>query len=255
MARARPDDDADLTPRRGLPGIVAFALRERRVQHRDAVAEDRFKAPRRLRRERDFRNEHDRASAGFDDVGDRFQIDERLAAAGDTVEQQLIEGRRRQLLANLRERRALIARRRERGTYDAFRAAQGACRLLDLANRAGCDRARDDGVRVAFQQRIGAPQRTRFANGRSERSGFSTGDRAVTRNQQRRHSLGHARAAHRANARKIAAAYEVPKMPQQGRTIGSTSRFRMAQECFYGKAIAQIVPNQSQQTFRHAGIS
>ena len=48
---------------RSLPRIETLAFRERGMQHRDALAEGGLEAPRRLRRERDLGNQHDRSPA------------------------------------------------------------------------------------------------------------------------------------------------------------------------------------------------
>src|ERR1022692_1996823 len=53
-------------------------------------AESRLESLDRLRRERYFRHEDDRAFAFFERVGDGLQINLRLAAAGDAVEQKRV---------------------------------------------------------------------------------------------------------------------------------------------------------------------
>ena len=62
--RARPDADARLARAQPEPLVVALALTEPRVQHRDDVAEARLEPPDGLGREADLGHEHDRAAAG-----------------------------------------------------------------------------------------------------------------------------------------------------------------------------------------------
>ena len=87
--RARADDDARLAARDALALVAALALGERRVQHGDAVAEARGEARERLRRERDLRDEHDRAAATRERLLAGAQVDLGLAAAGRAVEQEV----------------------------------------------------------------------------------------------------------------------------------------------------------------------
>ena len=81
--RTRPGADV-------LPLVVALAGREMAVQHGDAdflPDEARAEMLDRLRRERDFRHEDERAFSRARAPGDGLQIDLGLAAAGDAVEQ------------------------------------------------------------------------------------------------------------------------------------------------------------------------
>ena len=88
---------ADGNPRAALanlvPLVVPLAGGQMAVQHRHqglqrAGAEPRLEALDGLRRERDFRHEDNGALALLQGVGDGLQIDLRLAAAGDAVEQE-----------------------------------------------------------------------------------------------------------------------------------------------------------------------
>ena len=63
--RAGADADARLAGAQAQPLVVALALPERRVQHRDDVAEAGLEAPTGLRRERDLGHQHDRAASGL----------------------------------------------------------------------------------------------------------------------------------------------------------------------------------------------
>ena len=86
--RARADGDALLAASQCQPGVVPLAVAQRAVEHGHAIAEGRAKAIDRLRRERDLGNEHDRALvARIDQRAQQFDVDERLATAGDAVQQ------------------------------------------------------------------------------------------------------------------------------------------------------------------------
>jgi hypothetical protein len=61
----------DFAPHARLPRLESLALGERRVQNRDASAEDALETRDRLRRERDLGNEHDRASTFSHHLVDR----------------------------------------------------------------------------------------------------------------------------------------------------------------------------------------
>ena len=91
--RAGADDDAGAALADLVPFIVALAGGQMAVQHRDerlqrAGAEPRLEALDGLRREGDFRHEHDGAFALLQRVGDGLEIDLGLAAAGDAVEEE-----------------------------------------------------------------------------------------------------------------------------------------------------------------------
>ena len=95
--RARADDDAGAALADLVPFVVAFAGGQMAVQHGDerlqrAGAEARLEPLDGLRRERDFRHEHDGALALFERVGDGLQINLGLAAAGDAVQEKGADG-------------------------------------------------------------------------------------------------------------------------------------------------------------------
>ena len=85
--RAGADDDARMAAVRRAPGIAALAIRQGRVHHRDAAAETAAKALDQLRRQGDFRHQHQRLAAGCDGGGDDPQVHLGFAAAGHAVEQ------------------------------------------------------------------------------------------------------------------------------------------------------------------------
>ena len=89
--RARADDDAGAALADFVPFIVAFAGGKVRMQNRDerlefAGAESRLEPLDGLRRERNFRHEHDRALALFERMREGLEINLGLAGAGDAVE-------------------------------------------------------------------------------------------------------------------------------------------------------------------------
>ena len=91
--RARADQDAMDAARALQPDVEPLRVRERGVQ-RGGGPEALPKARRGLRRQGDFRHQHQRLFAALQDFGDDAQIDLGLAAAGDAVEQ--VRGRRAQ---------------------------------------------------------------------------------------------------------------------------------------------------------------
>ena len=102
-AGARADDDPDAPGPDMLPLVVPLARRQMAVQHGHAHLlpdETRAKMFHRLRRERDFRDEHERRFALGENPVDRLQVDLRLAAAGDAVQQNDARLGRGRLLRN-----------------------------------------------------------------------------------------------------------------------------------------------------------
>ena len=80
--RAGADDDARLAARDPHALVAPLGIAERRVQDRDALAEAGAHPPDRLRRERDLRDEDDRAEPALERGGARLQVDLGLAGAG-----------------------------------------------------------------------------------------------------------------------------------------------------------------------------
>src|SRR5205085_12693400 len=83
--RACTDDDASLSRLDSFPFVASLRLRERGVQDRDPLSEASAEPPDRLRRERDFRNEHDRAQPTLQRGGAGAQVHLGLPAAGRAV--------------------------------------------------------------------------------------------------------------------------------------------------------------------------
>ena len=91
--RARPNDDARAALTDLVPLIVPLAGGQMAVQHRNerlqrTGAESPLEPFDRLRRERDFRHQHDRAFSLLQAMGDGLQINFGLAAARDAVEEE-----------------------------------------------------------------------------------------------------------------------------------------------------------------------
>ena len=91
--RARADDDAGAALADFVPFIVPFAGGQMAVQHghqrlQRAGTEAGLEPLDRLRRQRDFRHQHNRALALLQGVGDGLQINFRLAAAGHAVQEE-----------------------------------------------------------------------------------------------------------------------------------------------------------------------
>ncbi len=112
--RARADRERHLPAAERPPSVVALALLQPAVQHREVVPEARAKAPDELRRERDLRHEQDRPASLFAGLGDRAQVDLRLPRARHAVQQKAVIAARvhradervhRRLLRGVRHRR------------------------------------------------------------------------------------------------------------------------------------------------------
>ena len=87
--RPRADRDPLLAASQGAPRIEPLAVAQSRVEDRDLVTEHRPEAIDSLRRERDLRDENDRALAvPAHDLLEDLQVHERLAAPGDAVQQE-----------------------------------------------------------------------------------------------------------------------------------------------------------------------
>ena len=91
--RTRADDNTRASLTNLVPFIVAFARGQMAVQHRDERlqrpgTEARLEPLDGLGRQRNFRHEDDGASALLQRAGNRLQINFRLPAARDAVEQE-----------------------------------------------------------------------------------------------------------------------------------------------------------------------
>ena len=109
---ARADDDARETRTDALPLVIALRERQTAVQDGNRVAEIGGKRLDHLRRQRDLRNEQDRALPRCERLRDQVQIHERLAAAGHAEEQRRLRVRRAQ--QRLQAGKHLPLRRRQR---------------------------------------------------------------------------------------------------------------------------------------------
>ena len=86
---ARADDDRRVAARDARALVASLRFRQRRVEHRDALAEARAEPTDRLRREGDLRNEHDRAAAALECNGTGLQVDLGLTAPRCAVEEEV----------------------------------------------------------------------------------------------------------------------------------------------------------------------
>ena len=125
--RARADDHAHLAPADAPPLVVTLARGQARVQHRGVLAKARAEPHDHLRRQRDFRHEHDGRLAQLGRVAHGADEHLRLAAARHAVEQKRALPRRhrrqervKHVLLLARELRVL----RSQALHRAVRAAQ-----------------------------------------------------------------------------------------------------------------------------------
>ena len=124
--RPRADDEVHVAAADAVPLIVTLAVGERAVLNRHAIAERAAEQRRHRRRQRDLRHQQQHLPAGAPDRLRQAQIDLRLAAAGDAVQQRDPELARVGERAQLLERARLLRRSadgRESGTRPAMRRA------------------------------------------------------------------------------------------------------------------------------------
>ena len=182
--RARPHADACLAAPHPPPLVVALALREARVHDRDRVAEALDEPARRLRRERDLGDEHDRRAAALECRRHRAQVDLGLAAARDPVQEQRTAGTCGRVQPPLD--------RRQSGRLVGGRARR-ARRARRLGRRAGAAAARR-------RSRAGSGRAARgceASSGRSRRAARAAPRPARRRSGRRAPRAGAARAARR----------------------------------------------------------
>ena len=87
-SRAGPDRDALLAGPQLRPGVEALAVREPRMQDRDQVPECAAEAGDRLGRQRDLRDQHERAFAAPQHPANQLDVDQRLAGTRDAVQEE-----------------------------------------------------------------------------------------------------------------------------------------------------------------------
>ena len=253
---ARTHDDVDLAARAALPRIEALSLGERGVQNGNAVAECRLETLRRLRRQRDLRHEHDRATAFPHDAFDRLDVHVRLAARGDAIEKcglealriergvdplqrtRLLGRRRRRWCVRLPRRARVAAGRTYRSCSAPARTARAITALLNPASIAsargtpGCSRTNCASA-CAFLPRVtaspGSRTRTRYSLVRGS-----------TKCRSRRN------APDRTSARTCASS--APRSP-----IRRASGWRSS--CSSAKPSGELVPNQADQAGGHRRIA
>ena len=110
----RPDDDVDVAGADPPPFVGPLAVAETRMEQRDPRVEVRPQPIDERQRQGDLGDEDEGRPAGFERRRDRLDVDRRLAAAGDAVE----------------EERPRIARRRSRRVTRATASAWAGSRSL-----------------------------------------------------------------------------------------------------------------------------
>ena len=146
---ARADDDVGAAFVDRRPVLAPFGIGDVAVEHADAV-EPRAEPRHRLRREGDLRHEDDPLPARLDAEAQRPQIDFRLAAAGDAVEQRHVEPAARERRLDPVERRLLLGRRDRRlGAGDGQLQERIGRGFFQQRQEAGLAKFRDD-ARVRF---------------------------------------------------------------------------------------------------------
>ena len=130
--RARTHAHARLARTQPAPLVVALAVGQPGVQHRDRVAEAGDEAGDDLRGQRDFRHHHDRRPAPLQRGRRGAQVDLGLARARDAVEQQPLgpPGGDRRLHRGQRRPLGVGQRRRSRGSGRSDRHVAGTPRLV-----------------------------------------------------------------------------------------------------------------------------
>ena len=111
--RAGPHGDAARARAELTPGVVALAVGEAGVEHRDLVAEVGPEARHRLRRERDLRHQDEGGAPPGQRRAQQLDVDQRLPRARHALEE---EGRGARLVQRRHQRvegRPLVGRRRE----------------------------------------------------------------------------------------------------------------------------------------------
>ena len=136
---AGADDDPRLTPHDAVALVATLGATERGVQDRDDVAEALAEPTHGLRRERDLRDEHDRAAAAGERRGARLQVDLRLAAAGRPLEQHVLAAAGLERRDDARDGRSLVGREALGLRLPRQRLAAGR-RVARAARRTACRR-------------------------------------------------------------------------------------------------------------------
>ena len=91
--RARADDDARLIAAHAQDGVVALREAQAAVHDDEIIGKVRFEGHDDLPRQRDFRHEHDDAAAGRAHALGELDVDLRLAASCDALQQEALVAR------------------------------------------------------------------------------------------------------------------------------------------------------------------
>ena len=249
------DDHVNLPASAGLPRIVAFAIREGRVEHRDAPPEGPFEALRRLRRKRDLRNENDRAPSARQDAPDGLHVDVRLSAACHAVQQRRCEATRVERPRDPVHRRTLLAGRRGNGGRARLVVACGGRTHEPLDQSAFAHGARNHAVAEAGQQRLRTRNAGVLAHECDERGRLRPCDAAICRLEHANAKLARARIHNLAPADERTAPNERAGVPQQRAPIGAAACLGMTQQAFQCEAVGQVFPDDAQQPLRHGRVA
>ncbi len=180
--RARPDDRPRLPARDRAPGPLPLALGQARVPFRRPRAEPRREPVEELGGQRDFRQQHERLPPLPQRLGDRLEIDLRLARAGDAFEQRRGKGAGRDAGGEVVGRGLLV------GVED---------RRTEVGIEVGCDPL----GRQFDERRARRPRRGRRSRSRSSRQ---LGERGLGMRRGARASAASTRPAPRSCARRLA---------------------------------------------------
>jgi hypothetical protein len=224
---ARAHDDRHVSSRRRLPSFVAFAFREGRMQDRDAIAERCFETPGSLRRQRNLRDEDDRAAAVADDPRDSGEINVRLPASRHAVQQQLSERSGTEQRLDLGDGGTLFVGRLEGRQCDARVPARANDLALDFDDGPGLDGARDHRLRKSLEQRVGATQLALHAHARRECGSLRPGDRSFARDEDARVPRRDARSGKVARSAYFAAAGKRSDGAKDRAAVAGAARFGM----------------------------
>ena len=155
--RAGTDDETLLPATQSAPGIVALSFRQLAVEHGHAVAEPPLEAPHHLPGEGDLRDQDDGAASLPQRLFGGAEVDQGLAAAGDTLEQGGEVDAFLERLENRLEDRLLIGVGLERLVRQAVEVGQGVAHDLLLDRRyqaAGTESAKYSVSEAAGDQRF-----------------------------------------------------------------------------------------------------
>ena len=125
QCRARANNNLRLAGTDAVPLVVALAVRQRAVQNGHPlrlIGKTRAEAIHRLRRQRNFRYQHNRAFALLQRTGNRLQINFGLTGTGYAVKQKYRRFRFYHRVKNLFQRTGLLRHQSQRFSLEQFNA-------------------------------------------------------------------------------------------------------------------------------------